>query len=167
MLLNLSHIDQGKIQNFLHMVMPISNLILFFVGNMDGNLVNTPTSQSIVMDTSGINSVSTVAPSPVILLPSNLMSPMILPTQQPDILQQALEAAMPNSSNASSGTVTKLPTMPIQPGAKTKEDFVTVFNSRDGTLRLTQENARALGINISTNEGMNHHIILELYIFFL
>ena len=124
---------------------------------MDPNLVNTPASQSIVMDvTSGINSVSSVASSPVILLPSNLMSPMILPNQQPDILQQALEAAMPNSStNASSGTVTKLSTMPIvQPGAKTKEDFVTVFNSRDGTLRLTPENARALGINISTNEGM-------------
>ena len=124
---------------------------------MDPNLVNTPASQSIVMDvTSGINSVSSVASSPVILLPSNLMSPMILPNQQPDILQQALEAAMPNSStNASSGTVTKLSTMPIvQPGAKTKEDFVTVFNSRDGTLRLTPENARALGINITTNEGM-------------
>ena len=94
---------------------------------MDANLVNTPSSQAIVMDNSGINSVSSVAPSPVILLPSNLMSPMILPNQQPDILQQALEAAMPNSSNASSGNVTKLPTIPIQPGAKTKEDFVTVF----------------------------------------
>ena len=93
------------------------------------------------------------------------MSPMILPNQQPDILQQALEAAMPNSSNASSGNVTKLPTIPIQPGAKTKEDFVTVFNSRDGTLRLTPENARALGINISTNEGMNQTYIIYIYNF--
>ena len=130
---------------------------------MDANLVNTPSSQAIVMDNSGINSVSSMAPSPVILLPSNLMSPMILPNQQPDILQQALEAAMPNSSNASSGNVNKLPTIPIQPGAKTKEDFVTVFNSRDGTLRLTPENARALGIN--TNEGMNQTYIIYIIIF--
>ena len=36
-----------------------------------------------------------------------------------------------------------------------KENFVTVFNSRDGTLRLTQENARALGIGISSNDGKN------------
>ena len=133
---------------------------------MDANLVNTPSSQAIVMDNSGINSVSSVAPSPVILLPSNLMSPMILPNQQPDILQQALEAAMPNSSNASSGNVNKLATIPIQPGAKTKEDFVTVFNSRDGTLRLTPENARALGINISTNEGMNQTYIIYIIIFY-
>ena len=132
---------------------------------MDANLVNTPSSQAIVMDNSGINSVSSMAPSPVILLPSNLMSPMILPNQQPDILQQALEAAMPNSSNASSGNVTKLPTIPIQPVAKTKEDFVTVFNSRDGTLRLTPENARALGINISTNEGMNQTYMIYIYHF--
>ena len=119
---------------------------------MDTNLITPIT--SIVMDTSGINSVSTVASSPVILLES----PLILPSDQPDILQQALEAALPNST--SSGAVAKLP---IQP-TKAKEDYVTVFDSRDGTLRLTQENARALGINISSNEGTYVHMYLLLKI---
>ena len=66
---------------------------------------------------------------------------MILPNDQPDILQQALEAALPSSSmqQSTSGAGTKVTT-------KGKENFVTVFDSRDGTLRLTQENARALGI---------------------
>ena len=44
--------------------------------------------------------------------------------------------------------------MPIQANkVDAKENFVTVYNSGDGTLKLSKEQARALGIGISSNEG--------------
>ena len=117
----------------------------YYRKKMDANLVTT--TSSFVMNSTVINSASSVASSPVILLES----PLILPNAQPDILQQALEAALPISTSApAAGVVPKLPILPV---SKTKEDYVTVFDSRDGTLRLSQENARALGINISNHQG--------------
>ena len=102
-------------------------------------LVTASSEPSIVMVSSTMNSVTPTAVqnSPLIFLDNSI----ILPNDQPDILQQALEAALPSSSmqQSTSGAGTKVTT-------KGKENFVTVFDSRDGTLRLTQENARALGI---------------------
>ena len=44
--------------------------------------------------------------------------------------------------------------VPIQANkVDAKENFVTVYNSGDGTLKLSKEQARALGIGISSNEG--------------
>ena len=103
-------------------------------------LVTASSEPSIVMVSSTMNSVTPTAVqnSPLIFLDNSI----ILPNDQPDILQQALEAALPSSSmqQSTSGAGTKVVT------TKGKENFVTVFDSRDGTLRLTQENARALGI---------------------
>ena len=83
-----------------------------------------------------------------------LESPIILPNDQPDLLQQALaEVALP--SNSTANVPTKLP---IQTKEAKDHNFVTVFNSRDGTLRLSQENARALGIGITTNESKLNYI---------
>ena len=128
---------------------------------MEPNLVGAttePGTAGIVMGSTTMNSVSTVASSSVIFLDSG---PIIQMTNdQPDILQQALEAALPSASSVTNATATmtsEVPTtvsVPITyrsaPVAK-ENNFVTVFNSRDGTLRLSQENARALGI--SSNEG--------------
>ena len=97
-----------------------------------------PSSDPIVMvSTSTITpgAANAVPNSPLIFLDNSL----ILPNDQPDILQQALEAALPSSSIQTTSTGTMVTT-------KGKENFVTVFDSRDGTLRLTQDNARALGI---------------------
>ena len=106
---------------------------------MDQPSLVTASSEPIVMVSSTMNSVTPTAVqnSPLIFLDNSI----ILPNDQPDILQQALEAALPSSSmqQSTSGAGTKVTT-------KGKENFVTVFDSRDGTLRLTQENARALGI---------------------
>ena len=120
-----------------------------------GNLVRGATSEPIVIGSSAMNSVmnsvSTVASSSVIFLES----PIILPNDQPDILQQALEAALPSAAPASVTSVStsaEVPTKVSMP--TTNANFVTVFNSRDGTLQLSQENARALGI--SANEGRGH-----------
>ncbi len=123
---------------------------------MDTTLVN-PTSESIVIVSSAMNSVSTVASSPVIILDNSILLPHS--DQQPDLLQQALaEAALPTSATVANAAVVtdvplKLPT--IQATRKeAKENFVTVFDSPNGTLQLTQENARALGISIhQSNEG--------------
>ena len=138
---NVSHVNSNK-----DWIITIDILVIWFHREkMDANLVTT--TSSFVMNSTVINSASSVASSPVILLES----PLILPNAQPDILQQALEAALPISTSApAAGVVPKLPILPVP---KTKEDYVTVFDSRDGTLRLSQENARALGINISTQQG--------------
>ena len=129
------------------------------VSKMDPNLVTT-TSEAFV--SSAMNSVpnAAVATSSVIFLDS----PIILPNDQPDILQQALAEVALTSSASVSTSPTIVPTkVPIQGNKEAKENFVTVFNSRDGTLRLTQENARALGIGISSNDGkrFEHFIFIS------
>merc|ERR1719447_460397 len=117
---------------------------------MDPNLVTTTSDQAFV--STAMNSVPNAAvasASSVIFLDS----PIILPNDQPDILQQALAEVALTSSASVSTSPTIVPTkVPIQGNKEAKENFVTVFNSRDGTLRLTQENARALGIGISSND---------------
>ena len=106
---------------------------------MEPNLV-TASSEPIVIVSSTMNSVTPTAVqnSPLIFLDNSI----ILPNDQPDILQQALEAALPSSSMQSTSGAAVGPKVTT----KGKENFVTVFDSRDGTLRLTPENASALGI---------------------
>ena len=127
---------------------------------MEANLVTTAADPIGVIVphpaavSSAMSSVpNAVATSSVIFLDNQIQ---ILPNDQPDILQQALaEVALPGSTGSVTTSATVVPTkVPIQANHKeAKENFVTVFNSRDGTLRLTQENARALGIGISSNDG--------------
>ena len=119
------------------------------VSKMDANLVTTSTIAQSAFVTSAMSSVPNT--SSVIFLDNSI----ILPNDQPDILQQALaEVALPSSVSVTSSATVIPPTVPIQANkVEAKENFVTVFNSGDGTLRLTKENARALGIGISSNEG--------------
>ena len=129
------------------------------VSKMNPNLVTTT---SEVFVSSAMNSVpnAAVASSSVIFLDS----PIILPNDQPDILQQALAEVALTSSASVSTSPTVVPTkVPIQGNKEAKENnFVTVFNSRDGTLRLTQENARALGIGISSNDGKRFDYVFHI-----
>ena len=107
-----------------------------------------PSSDPIVMVSSSTitpGAANAVPNSPLIFLDNSL----ILPNDQPDILQQALEAALPSSTIQTTSTGTPMVT------TKGKENFVTVFDSRDGTLRLTQDNARALGIGRKSLKSFN------------
>lgn len=127
------------------------------VSKMDANLVtNTSVAQSAFV-TSAMSSVPNT--SSLIFLDNSI----ILPNDQPDILQQALaEVALPSSVSVTSSPTIIPNRVPIQANkVDAKENFVTVYNSGDGTLRLTKENARALGIGISSNEG---RILMLLYL---
>lgn len=134
---------------------------------METNLVaavsggSAVSSDPIVIVSSSMTSIASSVASPGVIFLDN---PIILPSDQPDLLQQALaEAALPSSSSTATNVEvpTKLPIQTTTQGIVGKEPFVTVFNSRDGTLRLTQENARALGIGISSNDGKTnpHHLV--------
>ena len=119
------------------------------VSKMDANLVTSTSVARSAFVTSAMSSVPNT--SSLIFLDNSI----ILPNDQPDILQQALaEVALPSSVSVTSSPAIIPTRVPIQANkVDAKENFVTVYNSGDGTLRMTKENARALGIGISSNEG--------------
>lgn len=127
---------------------------------MDSDLVASNT-EPIVIVSSAINpahQTAVTATSSVIFLDNSI----ILPGEQPDLLQQALaEAALPTSSGATSvgaSVVDSTNFQTLDHAKDAKEKFVTVFNSPNGTLQITPENAQALGIGISTNERKKNEI---------
>ena len=120
------------------------------VSKMDANLVtSTSVAQSAFVSSAQMSSVPNT--SSLIFLDNSI----ILPNDQPDILQQALaEVALPSSVSVTSSPAIIPTRVPIQANkVDAKENFVTVYNSGDGTLKLSKEQARALGIGISSNEG--------------
>lgn len=108
----------------------------------------------VIVSTAMNSAVTSVVPnSSVIFLDDSILMPSTI-NDQPDILQQALDAAITTvASNLSFATSSNAALeQHVEKGAK-ENNYVTVFNSQDGTLRLTQESARALGISITTHDN--------------